>query len=269
MKSIIGRKIGMTSVFAEDGTAVPVSVIEVLPNVVLQKKTKEKDGYEALRIGYEEKKANRANKAEAGLAKKANTTPKYVVREIEGDEIYGAHDVGSAIDCSIFKTGDLVDVTGMSKGHGFTGVIKRYHYTIGPKGHGSGFHRQLGSLATNGRTNNRIHPGRHMGGQWRPKTRTVLDLAIVSVDPSKNCILIKGSVPGPDLSIIKIRSAIRANLKPAVLSPLVDYTKESVIDIAKKNAEDLSKIVVKAAENSGKKRTAVSNKAHSNAADKK
>ncbi len=268
MKSIIGRKIGMTSVFTEDGITYPVTVVEVLPNVVLQKKTKEKDGYEALQIGYEDKKVSRANKCEQGLVKKANTAPKYVVREIEGDEIYANHEVGSAIDCSILSVGDMIDVTGLSKGHGYTGVIKRYHAIIGPKGHGSGYHRQIGSLATNGRTNNRVHPGKHMGGQWRPKTRTVQNLVIVSVDPSKNCVLIRGSVPGPDLSIIKIKSAIKKGCKKFVVSPIVDYTKETIADVEKKHAEALSKIAVKAEENSGKKRTAISNKSHNNAAKK-
>ncbi len=254
----------MTTVFNEDGISYPVTVVEVLPNVVLQKKTKAKDGYEALQIGYEDKKVSRANKCEQGIVKKANTAPKYVIRELDGDEIYGNHEVGSAVDCSIFSAGEIIDVTGMSKGHGFSGVIKRYHATIGPKGHGSGYHRQIGSLATNGRCNNRVHAGKKMGGQWRPKTRTVLNLAVVSVDPSKNCLVIKGSVPGPDLSIIKIRSAVKKG-KPMNIGNIVDYGKESIADIEKKNAEALSKIAVKAEENSGKKRTAVSNKAHSNA----
>lgn len=240
MKSIIGRKIGMTSVFAEDGATYPVTVVEVLPNVVLQKKTKEKDGYEALQIGYEDKKESRANKAELGIAKKANTAPKYVVRELEGDEIYGNHEVGSAIDCSIFKVGDMVDVTAMSKGHGYSGVIKRYHAHIGPKGHGSGYHRQIGSLATNGRCNNRVHAGKHMSGQWRPKRRTVLNLPIVAVDPEKNCILIRGSVAGPKLAIVKIRSTVSVARKPFKVSSIVDYSKESINDIQKKEAAILA-----------------------------
>lgn len=224
MKSIIGRKIGMTSVFTTDGQTYPVTVVEVLPNVVLQKKTKENDGYEALQVGYEDKKESRANKCELGIAKKANTSPKYVIRELHGDEIYPNYEVGSAIECSIFKAGDMIDVTGLSKGHGYTGVIKRYHATIGPKGHGSGYHRQIGSMATNGRCNNRVHAGKKMSGQWRPKTRTILNLAIVAVDPSKNCILIRGSVPGPKLSVIKIRSTVKSYSKPYAVSPIVDYT---------------------------------------------
>ena len=118
MKSIIGRKIGMTSVFDKTGLMIPVSVVEVLPNVVLLKRTKERDGYEALQIGYEDKKPQRATKSELGIAEKAHTVPHYVYRELKGEEIYG-HEVGDSIDCSIFKAGELVDVTGVSKGRGF------------------------------------------------------------------------------------------------------------------------------------------------------
>lgn len=222
MKSIIGRKIGMTSVFAADGTCYPVSVIEVLPNVVTQKKTVEKDGYEALQIGYEEKKENRANKAEKGIFAKANTTPKYNLFELKGDEIYSKN-VGESIDCSIFAAGDNVDVTGTSKGIGYSGTIKRYGQKIGPKGHGSGYHRQIGSLANNGRCNNRVLPGKKMSGHHGNYTTTTLNLTVVAVEPAKNCILIKGSVPGPNKSIVKIRTAVKApNLKHDV-KPLVNY----------------------------------------------
>lgn len=256
MKSIIGRKIGMTSVFTEDGACYPVTVVEVLPNVVLQKKTKENDGYEALQIGYEDKKEQRANKCELGVAKKANTTPKYVVRELEGDEIYQNYEVGSAIECTIFNAGDMVDVTGMSKGHGYTGIIKRYHAHIGPKAHGSGYHRQIGSLATNGRCNNRVHAGKKMSGQWRPKRRTILDLPIVKVIPEKNCLLIRGSVPGPNLSIIKIRTAIKRTVKPFPVGTIVDYSSESISDIEKKNQEALSKLAPEKVDIGQKKNTA-------------
>lgn len=240
MKSIIGRKIGMTSVFAEDGATYPVTVVEILPNVVLQKKTVEKDGYEALQVGYEDKKESRANKAELGIAKKAGTTPKYFVRELAGDEIYATHEVGSTIGCSIFNVGEMVDVTGLSKGHGYTGVIKRYHATIGPKGHGSGYHRQIGSMATNGRCNNRVHAGKKMSGQWRPKTRTIQNLVIVQVNPELNCVLIRGSVPGPNLSIIKIKSTVKFYKKPFAVSPIVNYGTETIADIERKQQEALA-----------------------------
>ncbi|MCI2069178.1 MAG: 50S ribosomal protein L3 [Bacilli bacterium] len=222
MKTIIGRKIGMTSVFAEDGTQYPVSVIEVLPNTVIQKKTVDKDGYEAVVVGYEPKKKN-ITKAMKGVFDKAHSETKADVFELKGDEVY-KYEVGQDILCSIFEAGDNVDVTGTSKGRGYSGIIKRYHATIGPKGHGSGYHRQIGSLATNGRTNNRVHPGKTMSGHHGHYTRTTLNLTVVAVYPDKNAILIKGSVPGPNKSIIKIRTATRdPNLKHAV-KPLINRT---------------------------------------------
>lgn len=251
MKSIIGRKIGMTSVFTVDGKALPVSVIEVLPNVVLQKKTKEKDGYEALQVGYEDKKDSRANKSELGIAKKANTTAHYVYKEISGDEIY-AHNVGDKIDCSIFKAGELVDITGVSKGRGFSGVIKRFGYKIGPKSHGSGYHRQIGSLATNGRDNNRVHPGKGMGGHMGNVTSTILNSTIVAVKPESNCILIKGSVPGPDLAIIKIRSAVKP-LKAPVTYKLIDYTDAETLKALKEVAAKGGKKVEQKAQRAWKR----------------
>ena len=228
MKSIIGRKIGMTSVFSTDGTQYPVSVIEVLPNAVVQKKTIEKDGYESVVVGYEEKSKN-VNKALKGIYTKANVTPRANLYELKGDETY-AYEVGQEILCSIFAAGDNVDVTGTSKGRGYSGVIKRYHYTIGPKGHGSGYHRQIGSLATNGRCNNRVHPGKKMSGHHGNYTRTTLNLTVVAVYPEKNAILIKGSVPGPNKSIVKIRTAIKApNLKHEV---------KELVNIAPKDEQD-------------------------------
>lgn len=224
MKSIIGRKIGMTSVFAEDGTQYPVSVIEVLPNVVVQKKTVEKDGYEAVLVGYEPKKKN-VTKPMQGVFAKAKVEPQAHVFELKGDELL-KYEVGQSITADIFASGDNVDVTGTSKGRGYSGVIKRWHKHIGPKGHGSGYHRQIGSLATNGRCNNRVHPGKPMSGHHGNYTRTALNLTIVAVYPEKNAILIKGSVPGPDKSIIRIRTAVKApNLKHEV-KPLLVRNKE-------------------------------------------
>jgi large subunit ribosomal protein L3 len=226
MKAIVGRKMGMTQVFAEDGTMYPVTVIEVLPNVVTQVKTLEKDGYEAIQVGYEEKKEHRANKAEKGIFAKAGTTPKYVLKELKGDEMtkYG---LGDLITCDIFQVGERVDVIGTSKGKGFTGAIKRWHFTIGPKGHGSGYHRGAGSYATTGRTNNRIHPGKKAAGHHGDKGCTVLNLVIVGVDPSRNAILVRGAVPGATKSIVTIRSAVKAlRGKPEVIKTLVNHDAE-------------------------------------------
>ncbi len=223
MKQIVGRKMGMTQVFATDGTMYPVTVIEVLPNVVTQKKTIEKDGYEAIQVGYEEKKENRANKAEKGIFAKANTTPKYELRELKGDEM-AKYNVGDSITVDIFQAGDVIDVTGTSKGKGFSGAIKRYGYTIGPKGHGSGYHRGSGSYATIGRTNNRIHPGKKSAGHHGNKTATILNLVVVAVDTSKNALLVKGAIPGPTKSIVTVRSAVKAQKSAKVIKTLVNNT---------------------------------------------
>lgn len=214
---------GMTQVFATDGTMYPVTVIEVLPNVVTQKKTIEKDGYEAIQVGYEEKKENRANKAEKGIFAKANTTPKYELRELKGDEM-AKYNVGDSITVDIFQAGDVIDVTGTSKGKGFSGAIKRYGYTIGPKGHGSGYHRGSGSYATIGRTNNRIHPGKKSAGHHGNKTATILNLVVVAVDASKNALLVKGAIPGPTKSIVTVRSAVKAQKSAKVIKALVNNT---------------------------------------------
>ena len=214
---------GMTQVFATDGTMYPVTVIEVLPNVVTQKKTIEKDGYEAIQVGYEEKKENRANKAEKGIFAKANTTPKYELRELKGDEM-AKYNVGDSITVDIFQAGDVIDVTGTSKGKGFSGAIKRYGYTIGPKGHGSGYHRGSGSYATIGRTNNRIHPGKKSAGHHGNKIATILNLVVVAVDASKNALLVKGAIPGPTKSIVTVRSAVKAQKGAKVIKTLVNNT---------------------------------------------
>ncbi len=223
MKAILGRKVGMTQVFATDGTLIPVTVVEVLPNVVLQKKTVEKDGYSALQLGYEDKKEKSANKAELGHLAKANTTPKQFYREVKGDELEG-YEVGQEIKVDIFKAGDLVDVTGRNKGKGFQGSIKRHGFTKGPMGHGSGYHRGIGSLATNGRTNNRIHPGTKMPGHMGDEQVTVLNLTVVAVDVEKNALLIKGALPGANKSLVTIRSAVKYTKNVPAAKTLVDYS---------------------------------------------
>ena len=223
MKQIVGRKMGMTQIFATDGTMYPVTVIEVLPNVVTQKKTVEKDGYEAIQVGYEDKKENRCNKAEKGIFAKANVTPKYELRELNGDEM-AKYNVGDVITADIFAAGDVVDFTGTSKGRGFAGAIKRYGYKIGPKGHGSGYHRGSGSFATIGRTNNRVHPGKKAAGHHGNKSATILNLVVVAVDASKNALLVKGAIPGPTKSIVTVRSAIKAQKSAKVIKTLVNNT---------------------------------------------
>ena len=225
MKAILGRKVGMTQVFAEDGTMYPVSVIEVLPNVVTQVKTVEKDGYAAVQVGYEDKKESRANKAEKGIAKKANTNPHYYSRELKGDEMSG-YQLGDKITCGIFKKGDVVDVLGTSKGRGYAGTIKRWNMTIGPKGHGSGYHRGQGSFANQGRYNHGVMPGKHMSGHHGNKSVTLLNVQIVDVNEEKGYILIKGGVPGPRKAIVMIRTAIKVVKHPDVVKDLLVRVKE-------------------------------------------
>ena len=207
MKAIVGRKMGMTQVFAEDGTMYPVTVIEVLPNVVTQVKTLEKDGYEAIQVGYEEKKEHRANKAEKGIFAKAGTTPKYVLKELKGDEMtkYG---LGDLITCDIFQVGERVDVIGTSKGKGFTGAIKRWHFTIGPKGHGSGYHRGVGSMGSSADPSH-VFKNKKMAGQYGNERVTIQNLEIAKVDAERNLLLIKGAIPGAKGSLVFVKSAVK------------------------------------------------------------
>ena len=225
MKAIVGRKMGMTEVFTEDGQIYAVTVVEVLPNVVTQVKTLEKDGYVAVQVGYEEKKESRANKAEKGIAKKANTVPHYVSAELRGDEM-GSYQLGDLIKADLFQAGDIVDVIGTSKGHGYTGVIKRYHQHIGPKGHGSGYHRGMGTFANNGRYNHGVMPGKHMSGHHGNKSATLLNLLVVKVDAEKGYILIKGGLPGSKKSIVTIRSAIKTVKNKESVKPLIERVKK-------------------------------------------
>ena len=221
MKQIIGRKIGMTQVYAEDGTMYAVTVVEVLPNVVTQKKTLEKDGYEAIQIGYEDKKEKNLNKCEKGIFAKANVTGKSNLFELKGDEMT-KFEVGQEITCDLFTKGEQIDVIGTSKGRGYAGTIKRWGHTIGPKGHGSGYHRGQGSFANNGRCNNRVIPGKKMSGHMGNQSATVLNQIIVKTDAEKGYILVRGGVPGAKKSIVKIRSAVKASLQKYAVKPVID-----------------------------------------------
>ena len=223
MKSIIGRKMGMTQVFAEDGTMYAVTVIEVLPNVVTQVKTVETDGYDALQIGYENERESRLNKPEKGHFAKANVAPMKHLFEIKGDEL-SIYKVGDQVTVDMFKTGDIVDVTGTSKGRGFLGAIQRYGLSLGPKSHGSGYHRGIGTMAHNGRPTNRVLPGKKMGGHHGNQTTTILNLLVVKVDAEKNYILVKGAVPGPRKGIVMVRSAVKKQHgQKQIVKDLVDY----------------------------------------------
>lgn len=216
-KGILGKKIGMTQIFTEAGTLIPVTVIEVTPNVVLQKKTVETDGYNAVQLGYADKKKS-ATKAEIGHAKKAETAPKRFVKEIAGTEML-AFEVGSEVKGNIFTEGELVDVTGTSKGKGFAGVIKRWNAQRGPMGHGSGYHREIGSMGSINPA--RIKPGKHMPGRMGGETKTVQNLEFVKYDEANNVILIKGNVPGAKNSYVVVKNAVKAKnpaINPAALA---------------------------------------------------
>ncbi|MDY3994343.1 MAG: 50S ribosomal protein L3 [Candidatus Onthovivens sp.] len=223
MKQIIGRKIGMTQVYAEDGTMYAVTVVEVLPNVVTQKKTLEKDGYEAIQIGYEDKKEKNLNKCEKGIFAKANVTGKANLFELKGDEMT-KFEVGQEITCDLFTKGEQIDVIGTSKGRGYAGTIKRWGHKIGPKGHGSGYHRGQGSFANNGRCNNRVIPGKKMSGHMGNQSATVLNQVVVDSNKEMNYILVSGGVPGPKKGLVKIRSAIKPVANPIKVETLINRT---------------------------------------------
>ena len=209
MKAIVGRKMGMTQVFAEDGTMYPVTVIEVLPNVVTQVKTLEKDGYEAIQVGYEEKKEHRTNKAELGIFKKAGTTPKYELKELKGDEMM-KFQVGETISADLFQAGDVVDVIGTSKGKGYAGVIKRWNAHRLKESHGTGPVARHGGSIGCCSDPSRVFKGKKMAGHLGAERVTVQNLTVVKVDAENNLIAIKGAVPGPNGGTVIIRDSIKA-----------------------------------------------------------
>ncbi len=205
-KGILGKKVGMTQIFATDGTLIPVTVVEVTPNVVMQKKTVETDGYQAVQLGYADKK--NVTKPEEGHAKKANTNPKRFVKEIAGEEMM-AFEVGQEVKGNIFVEGEIVDVTGTSKGKGYAGAIKRHNFSRGPMAHGSGYHRGIGSMGSIDAA--RVKKGKKMAGRLGGETVTIQNLEVVKVDLEKNVILIKGSVPGANKSYVVITNGVKAN----------------------------------------------------------
>jgi large subunit ribosomal protein L3 len=206
-KGILGRKIGMTQLFSETGELVPVTVIQAEPNVVLQKRTLENDGYEAIQLGFHDVKESRTNKAEKGHAEKANTTPKRYVREIRNANL-DEYEVGQEIGVDVFEAGDTIDVTGTTKGKGFQGSIKRHNQHRGPMTHGSHYHRGPGSLGAVDPM--RVFKGRPLPGQMGGNQVTIQNLEIVSVDTERNLLLVKGNVPGAKKSFVKVTSAIKA-----------------------------------------------------------
>ena len=206
MKGILGRKIGMTGVFAKDGKLIPVTVIEIEPNIVTQIKTKETDGYEAIQLASVNKREKLSNKPEQGHFKKSNSTPQRFLKEIRGVDV-SSYSIGQELKADVFTEGEIVDVTGTSKGKGFQGVIKRHNQSRGPMGHGSQYHRGVGSLGT--MLPMRVLPGKKMPGQMGGDKVTIQNLEIIQIDLENNVILIKGNVPGPKKSLVLVKSAVK------------------------------------------------------------
>ena len=207
-KALIGKKVGMTQIFDENGVVIPVTVIEAGPCVVAQVKTLENDGYEAVQLGFGEVKENKLNKPKKGHFAKANVTAKKHLREFRLDSIEGIK-VGDELKADVFVAGEKIDVQGTSKGKGFQGVIKRHGQHRGPMGHGSMYHRRPGSMGPTS-TPGRVFKGKKLPGHMGRVTVTIQNLDVVKVDMDKNVILVKGSVPGAKGAILKIKTSVKA-----------------------------------------------------------
>lgn len=207
VKAILGTKVGMTQVFEENGTAVPVTVVEAGPCVVVQKKTVETDGYEAIQVGYKGIKEQALNKPQLGHLKKAEVSPLRVLKEFRVEDA-ASYEVGQEIKADVFSKGEWVDVTGDSKGKGFAGGIKRHGFHRGPMKHGSKYHRRPGSLGAKGPA--RVFKGRKLPGRLGGEKVTIQKLLVVKVDAERNLLLIKGAIPGPRKSLVTIKSSVKA-----------------------------------------------------------
>ena len=207
-KGILGKKVGMTQYFTEAGELIPVTVVEVTPNVVLQLKTIENDGYEAVQLGFDDLREVLSNRPAKGHVAKANATPKRFIREFNNVEL-SEYEVGQEITVDVFKAGDIVDVTGTSKGKGFQGAIKRHGQSRGPMAHGSRYHRRPGSMG-GASFPSRVFKGKALPGQMGGNRITIQNLEVVKVDAERNVILIKGNVPGTKKSLVEIKTAIKS-----------------------------------------------------------
>ncbi|MBR5662197.1 MAG: 50S ribosomal protein L3 [Bacilli bacterium] len=225
MKGILGRKVGMTQVFTKNGVLIPVTVVEVEPNVVMQVRTPEKDGYSAIQLGVFDKKEKNATKASIGHAKKAGTNPKRFLKEIR--DVEASYNVGDKIGAEIFTAGEVVDVTGTSKGKGFEGTIKRHNQSRGPMAHGSHYHRGPGSLGT--MLPKRVLKGKNLPGHMGHETVTIQNLEIIEANANENYILVSGNIPGPKQSLVLIRSAVK-NSRKVDTKEIINYAEETVVD---------------------------------------
>ena len=242
MKGILGRKIGMTQVFSKSGKLTPVTVISVEPNVVTQIKTIENDGYEAIQLGFDTKREKLATKASLGITNKAKTTPKRFFKEIRGVDIKD-YALGQEVKADIFTPGEVVDVTGTTKGKGFQGVVKRHGNNRGPMGHGSHYHRKPGSMGT--MRPMRVFKGKKLPGHMGVLTVTIQNLEIVDVDLTNNVILVKGNVPGAKDSLVVIKSAVKNPNKVNPREELITYVSNEVIE----NTEDVTEVAETVEEN--------------------
>ena len=209
MKGILGRKIGMTQVFAKSGKLIPVTVIEVEPNVITQIKTVETDGYEAVQMAFGSIKEKNVNKPQKGIFAKAGVPVKRNLKEIKVDNV-DEYEIGSEIDLTVFEDGDTVDVRGVSKGKGFQGNIKRHGQHRGPSSHGSNYHRRPGSMGATS-TPGRVFKGKKLPGHMGSVNRAVLNLKVVKVDADKRAILVKGSIPGAKGATVNIKKSVKSN----------------------------------------------------------
>ncbi|MBR6400253.1 MAG: 50S ribosomal protein L3 [Firmicutes bacterium] len=207
-KAIVAKKIGMTQIFAENGLLIPVTVLEAGPCVVTQKKTVENDGYDAIQVGFGEIKAKKVNKPMKGHFDKAGVVPTKVLKELRLDDT-SAYEVGSEIKADVFAAGDKVDATGVSKGKGYQGPIKRHGQSRGPMAHGSKYHRGVGSLSS-ATTPGKVKKGKKMAGHMGSVQVTVQNLEVVRADAEKNLLLIKGAVPGNKGAVLVIKNSVKA-----------------------------------------------------------
>lgn len=209
IEGILGKKLGMTQVFAADGRWIPVTVVEAGPCTILQKKMAATDGYDALQLGFGEKRSHRVNKPLLGHFRKAGQGAFAHLRELRAANL-DAFEVGGQITCdTVFKAGDIIDATGTSKGKGYQGVVRRWHFAGGPGGHGSNFHRLPGSIGTSAYPS-RVRKGLKMAGQMGNRRITTQNLVVVEVRPEQNLILVKGSIPGPNQGLVILRKGIKA-----------------------------------------------------------
>ena len=210
-EGLLGRKVGMTQIFGDDGNQIPVTVLEAGPCTVVGIRTKDSHGYDALQVGFEARKKN-VSKPAAGVFRKLNLTPMRFLRELRLDrataEKIGTYSVGQALTVDIFTPGELVDVVGVSKGKGFQGGVKRYHWHGGDATHGSMFHRAPGSIGASSDPS-RVWPGHHLPGRMGGNRRTVLNVRVVRVMPEQNLVLVRGAVPGANGGLVMIRKSVK------------------------------------------------------------